>query len=329
MAKKKSPPSPVWAVVILLVGAIFWVQKHFDGNIPWNLSDLLAGLGNQQVASTPYDWTKNDNTVRIASFNIQVFGQSKLDKPEVVEALARTIRFFDVVAIQEIRSIEQNILPEFIAAINSEGSQYSYVIGPRLGRTSSKEQYAYIFDTTKIELVEGTVQTIQEPAGRDLLHREPLVAQFRTRREDDQTPFSFVLVNIHTDPDEVDIEVNALDDVYRAVQQWGADDDVILLGDLNASARKLGELRDIPGIQWVIDGTPTNTRGTESYDNILFTRNETREFTGQGGVFDLASEFGLSDEQMLEISDHLPVWGEFSATESPRQLAANTETTLR
>ena len=40
----------------------------------------------------------------IASFNIQVFGQSKLSKPQVVEILAQVARQFDIVAIQEVRA---------------------------------------------------------------------------------------------------------------------------------------------------------------------------------------------------------------------------------
>jgi deoxyribonuclease-1-like protein len=40
------------------------------------------------------------------------------------------------------------------------------------------------------------------------------------------------------------------------------------------------------------------------------------EHTGQWGVFDLLSEFGLTMEQALKVSDHLPVWAEFSAYEA-------------
>lgn len=320
MAKKKNPPSPIWAVVILLVGAIVWVQQNFDGNIPWKFPDL------SQVASPnstePVDWTKNDNAIRVATFNIQVLGRSKMGKPDVVRHLAKTIRFFDVVAIQEIRAVDQNIMPELVQAVNSEGGNYSFTIGPRLGRTTSKEQYAYVFDANKIELIAGSVKTVQEPRNRDRLHREPLVARFQTRRSDGQTPFSFSLINIHTDPDETRIELSALDDVYRAVQESYPEDDVILLGDLNEDSDHLGELGQVADIQWVIAGLPTNTRGTASYDNILFTATETREFTGRGGVFDLRSEFGLSMEEALEISDHLPVWAEFTATEAPLQIAS-------
>ena len=43
-------------------------------------------------------------TVSIANFNIQVFGETKAGKEEVMDVLAKTISEFDIVAIQEIRT---------------------------------------------------------------------------------------------------------------------------------------------------------------------------------------------------------------------------------
>ena len=60
----------------------------------------------------------------------------------------------------------------------------------------------------------------------------------------------------------------------------------------------------------------TNTRRTKSYDNILLDARNTTEYTGRSGVFDLMAEFGLTTEQALEVSDHMPVWAEFSVFES-------------
>jgi hypothetical protein len=51
------------------------------------------------------------------------------------------------------------------------------------------------------------------------------------------------------------------------------------------------------------------------YDNILFTQPATAEFTGGAGVVDLMEMFQLTEQQALEVSDHLPVWGEFSIYE--------------
>ena len=151
--------------------------------------------------------------------------------------------------------------------------------------------------------------------GGDLLHREPMVTTFRVRGLPPGEAFTFTLVNIHTDPDETDTELDALDDVFASVQR-GDEDDVILLGDLNVDEYHLGELGRLPGITWAITGQMTNTRRTKAYDNIVFSRQQTAEFTGTCGVFDLMAEFGLSVDEALEVSDHLPVWAEFSVRES-------------
>jgi len=150
----------------------------------------------------------------------------------------------------------------------------------------------------------------------DLLHRAPFVGWFRVRGATPEQAFTFSLVNIHTDPDETDQELNALDDVYRVVRDDGRqEDDVIILGDLNVDDRHLGELGQISGISWVISATPTNTRSTAQYDNIVFQSQATREFTGRGGIFDFLRQYNLSIEEALEVSDHMPVWAEFSAYE--------------
>jgi deoxyribonuclease-1-like protein len=255
-----------------------------------------------------------DQPIRIATFNIQVFGTSKMGKPDVMDVLAKVVRRFDVVAIQEVRAKDQTVVPRFVQLINSQGARYHHVIGPRLGRTTSKEQYAFIYDTARIAVDPNTIYTVND-AG-DYMHREPMVAHFQARAPQGQMPFTFKLVNIHTDPDDTDIELDALDDAFVAVQRDGSgEDDVILLGDLNVDEYHLGQLGQLPGIAYVVTGTTTNTRRNHAYDNIVFHRGATTEYLGRWGVLDLEREYGLTREQAIAVSDHLPVWAEFSPVE--------------
>jgi endonuclease/exonuclease/phosphatase family metal-dependent hydrolase len=257
--------------------------------------------------------TRNGNAVRVASFNIQVFGEKKIANPRVAALLAEIVRQFDVVAIQEVRS-RQDILPQFVDMVNSTGRHYDYVIGPRLGRTSSKEQYVFVFDTASIEIDRTALYTVSDPD--DLLHREPLVGWFRVRGPAPEEAFTFSLVNIHTDPDETATELDALADVFRAVRDDGrGEDDVIVLGDLNVDEQHLGRLGQISNIHWAVSGVPTNTRGTKQYDNLVFSEIATSEYSGRWGVFDMIRQFNLTTEEALEVSDHMPVWAEFSLRE--------------
>jgi deoxyribonuclease-1-like protein len=302
----------------ILIGAGYFTLQNFkiEGLEKITLKPRSRDANTQEVAidDAPPAVQRREQTIRVASFNIQVFGTSKLDKPRVMNILADIARRFDVIAIQEVRSTTNDIIPRFVELINSTGRHFDYIVGPRLGRTNSKEQYAFIYDSASIELDREAVYTVDDPDDR--LHREPLVGWFRVRGPRASEAFTFTLVDIHTDPDETKTELDALGDVYRAVRDDGRkEDDTILLGDLNVDDRHLGRLGDISGITPLIVGIPTNTRGTKQYDNAIFTTPATNEFTGRGGVFDIIREYNLTVEQALEISDHMPIWAEFSVYE--------------
>jgi deoxyribonuclease-1-like protein len=290
--------------------------------------DQLKSTLNKNSGGTTNTLLRDDNSIAIASFNIQVFGQSKLKKKEAMDVLAKVVRHYDVVAIQEVRSTSQDVLPNFVKLINADGSRYDFVLGPRLGRTSSKEQYAYVYDTNRINFVAGSEYTAPNPG--DQMHRAPFVASFQTKSSSAGQPFSFTLVNIHTDPDETKQELNALDDVFVYVQNRNRnEDDVILLGDLNVSEKKLGQLGQLPNIDWVVKGAPTNTRGSKSYDNIVFNKRTTVEYTGKSGVMNLLETFDLTMDEALQVSDHMPVWAVFSMQEGGAQVATRPGATAR
>ena len=257
---------------------------------------------------------KPAGAILVASFNIQVFGESKMAKPQVVEVLTRAVRQFDIVAIQEVRAKSDDIVPAFVRAVNADGSRYHYVIGPRQGRTVSKEQYAFVYDTTRIEIDPSSVGVVPDP--QNTLHRPPMHARFRTRINPAEMAFTFWLVDIHTDPDEVPQELDALTGVFQAMQAARPDeDDVILLGDLNAGPPQFKSFQRIPGVTWAVAGVTTNTRRTKTYDNLVFARPATSEYLGGWGVLDLQATFGLPLEHALEVSDHNPVWAAFYPAE--------------
>lgn len=283
-------------------------------------------------------------TIRIATFNIQNFGTKKATKPYVMDAIARVVRSFDVIAIQEIATQEDPFIQNFLRDyVNTNGVYYDARVSERLGRTTNTERYAFLFNTATIEVHERLCSVFPDP--EDRLHREPYVALFKTRVAPPHRPFTFTLINTHTDPDEIPQELNDLYSVYRNVQrtqiQGSSEDDVILLGDLNTkvpasspygsrrtprslSPRDLGKLSQVPGISPLIRSQATTPKSSLLHDNILIPSFTTVEFTGRKGVMDLRTELNyvqngrpiaLTEKQVLEISDHLPVWGEFSAIE--------------
>jgi hypothetical protein len=201
--------------------------------------------------------------------------------------------------------------------INQTGAYYGYVVGPREGHTSSKEQYVFIYNEQKIERVDQGV-VLRHPQRR--LHRDPLAVTFRCRTPIPQNGFSFTLINIHTDPDVVASELDALVDIFQLARQtFRYEDDLILLGDLNAAPNQFGRLGQIPNLYAAIPPQmTTNTARTQCYDNLLFDRIATSEFQNRSGAFDLAQFYNLTIDQAKSISDHQPVWALFSAYERPQ-----------
>lgn len=259
---------------------------------------------------------RSSSRIVIGSMNIQTLGVSKIANPDVMSVLTGVARQFDCLAIQEIRSKnDQTILRQFVDMINRDGSRYDFFLSPLLGDTSQKFQFGVVFDTARLQ---PTGISFMVPDPQNLLHREPMVTGLRTRTADPSRAFSFALVNVHIDPDQTRAELDVLAEVYQWLKaSLTSEDDIILLGDFNEPPHRYGNLWQIPTLRAALpDDVTTNTRGTAAYDNILFDGLLTAEFTGQSGVLDMQQAFGLTREQALAVSDHLPVWAGFTAGES-------------
>ena len=253
--------------------------------------------------------------LRLATFNIEVFGVSKAKDHNVMRVLAAIMRRFDVIAVQEIRSKDESPVYELLRLVNADGGKYDVLLSERLGRTNSQEQYAYIWDAKRVSCVKGSSYVVNDDL--DLMHREPFVASFQTSPVTNSgEPFRFTLINVHTDPDETDQELNVLDDVFQSVRAYEfPEDDVILLGDLNVEVDELGELGEMRGMTSLIRGVRTNTAGTRAIDHILIDQYPTQEFAHTGGVIDYERDLKLTREQADKVSDHRPVWAEFEMHE--------------
>jgi len=299
----------------------FFLSASLKDGGPQSLQSWLGKLspGGQPSGSPSIPPPRGNETIRVATFNIQVFGEAKLADEEAMRSIVGILQNFDLIAIQEVRAVSQDVIPRLVEQLNAGGKhQYYYAVGARLGRTSSKEQYAFLYDLSTIEISNAPPYTINDPD--QLLHRPPFVGLFRARGPPPEQAFTFSLATIHTDPDEVNLELDVLDDVFFAVRDDGrGEDDVILLGDFNAKSDNLRQLGQIPGLVKVVTGTtPTNTLRTAQYDNIVFQGAATSEFTGRGGVYDFMRDFNLTQQQAERVSDHLPVWAEFSVFEGGR-----------
>ncbi|MDD3043407.1 MAG: endonuclease/exonuclease/phosphatase family protein [Methanosarcinaceae archaeon] len=275
-----------------------------------------SGLG-PIIRGVSDDYENRENfsikKIRVGAFNVQVFGISKASDPEVMDTLAKIIRTYDVIAIQEIRDKSQTALPELVELVNTDGVRYSYIVSERLGRTSSKEQYAYIYDCSSVRPV-GKALTYPEPDGTDPFHRDPYIASFETLEGD----FDFTLITVHTDPDEATGEINALADVAAYAREiYPDEDDFMVMGDFNADGSYFDENGNsslsTETYSWLINNSAdTTTKASNcTYDRIVISDSTMSEFTGTSGVFRYDLEYNLSYNETIAVSDHYPVYGEF------------------
>ncbi len=303
------PFYPVMVLVLIGLGGYLGCDPSSIQPSANDTSAVTASSNAQYSAAIP---DRTANTILIGSFNIQRLGPSKLKDPWVMDKFVEVIRRFDVIALQEITSKDQRTLPILVEQVNQRGGRYSYAISPRIGRTTYLEQYAFVFDTSRIRGGPQFSYVVQDD--RDALHREPFVGRFQVIGPGQ--PFQFSLINMHTDPDEIKTELDVLADVYVNVRQYEyPEDDVMLLGDLNAPPNKFQRLGTIPAFVPLINGIPTNTRKNKTLDNIIADRIATREFTGRAGTIDLEKMFNIPLDDAERISDHLPVWAEFTVNE--------------
>lgn len=266
------------------------------------------------TAMTPT--TIESDGIRVAAFNIQVFGRAKREKPEVMDVLVDIAREFDVMVVQEIRDSSQETSKAYLSAINEESVfEYALVEGPRLGRTGSKEQYAIYYQPARLELLDAFTW----PDEDDDFEREPIVATFRSGG------FDFTLIACHIKPDDADAELRALRAIGDAIlAEVDVDHDLILLGDFNADGSYLdeAELSTIfpDGTYSVLidNDADTMTSSDNTYDRIIITSSTTElecDFES-GSVYAFDEELGLIDEAFIRsVSDHYPVYADFRITE--------------
>ncbi len=298
-------------------GWYFWNHYQIQGIENLKIRPRSAQVSTESRASTdnlPAANPKLRPTLRIASVNLRPLDQTKLGRAHVVGRLVEILRAFDVVAIQGVIARNQSPLIFLVERINADGLHYDFATAPQVG-TETVEQYsAMVFNRTTVEVDRSTVCQLDDPARR--FRRPPLIASFRARGPVANEAFTFTVVNVDTDPNQATVELALLDEVFRAVRDDGrGEDDVLLVGYLASADQPLGQLFRIPNITPAITSLPTTTRGTAVSENVFFDSRASNEFTGRSGVMDLMRQFNLSAREAVEVSDHLPVWAEFSVYE--------------
>ena len=290
------------------------------GQTPEVLENKVCGINCQEIHEVFGCKCKNNKCsevkpIKVAAFNIQIFGKTKREKDDVMDVLKRIAQEFDIMLVQEIRDVKEETAPYYLQKINEAAGyqKYAFQRSERLGRGSSKEAYAYFYNTDEIEFIEGSAYVYNDI--NDVFQREPYIASFKSGN------FDFTLAGIHVKPDDADSEIGHLADVVDSILVKDPNEkDIIVMGDFNADGSYFDENDNINPFKfskyhWAItNNMDTMTKTDWTYDRIVMM-NATLSYeymSNSAAVFYFDKEYALNEEKLvLEVSDHYPIYAKF------------------
>ncbi|XP_023081470.1 deoxyribonuclease-1 isoform X2 [Piliocolobus tephrosceles] len=256
-------------------------------------------------------------SLKIAAFNIQTFGETKMSNATLVSYIVQILSRYDIALVQEVRDSHLTAVGKLLDNLNQDAPDtYHYVVSEPLGRNSYKERYLFLYRPDQVSVVDSYYYDDGcEPCGNDTFSREPAIVRF-------SCPFTevrdFAIVPLHAAPDDAVAEIDALYDVYLDVQKkWGLED-VMLMGDFNAGCSYVKpsqwpsiRLRTSPTFQWLIPDTADTTATSThcAYDRIVVAGTLLQDAVVPDSAlpFNFQTAYGLSDKLAQAISDHYPV----------------------
>ncbi len=281
-----------------------------DSTNPFN----IARRGAAVTAAPPPTRVRASENLRIASWALDGFGPTKLSNVTARRNLARVVRKFDIVAVQQVASIERDLIPRLVEIINEGQNRYDYVMGQPVGPADRPEQLAFIFDKTTVLVDRRHTYTFADPD--EQLSFDPLVAWFRAAGPPVGQAWTFSLVNIRIDLSRAPDEVAMLPHVLSTIRSDGrGEDDVILLGLFQADDAYLLPTVGDQKFKAAVHSLPTDVFGRYQTSNLLIDAHATSEYVGRGGAYDFAESLDLNLAEAETVTSQLPVYAEFTAVE--------------
>ncbi|XP_010168358.1 deoxyribonuclease gamma [Antrostomus carolinensis] len=268
-------------------------------------------------------WLFNFNSslsLKICSFNVRSFGETKIARPEVVDAVVKIISRCDIALLMEIKENKNRVCPLLVEKLTSQmkgpKEEYSCVVSERLGRKSYKEQYAFIYRQHLVSVKQTYQYPDTQPGDEDAFSREPFAIWIQSPKT---TVKDFAIIPLHTTPETAVREIDELYDVYLDVKQRWKTENFIFMGDFNAGCSYVPQkqwknirLRTYSEFIWLIgDKNDTTVKRSTScpYDRIVVSGQKLVHaiMPHSVNIFDFQKDFQMTEEQALGVSDHFPV----------------------
>ncbi|XP_047666033.1 deoxyribonuclease gamma [Tachysurus fulvidraco] len=259
-------------------------------------------------------------SLKICSFNIRSFGESKISKADVLNVILESISRCDIMLVMEIKDAKGQAFPQLMNHLNRKYSghkhEYGYVISQRLGRKSYKEQYAFVYRKKLVSVKSVYQYPDMQPEDIDAFAREPFVVWFSSTTTEVK---DFVIIPIHTPPEAAVKEIDELYDVYQNVSQHWQSQNFIIMGDFNAACGYVPKkewrnirLRSDSSFVWLTDDkldTSVKESTKCAYDRVVLHGQTMIQAVKRESVevYDFKQAFGLTEQEALDVSDHFPL----------------------
>lgn len=245
---------------------------------------------------------------KILSWNLENFGKSKSEIE--LNFIANTILSYDIIAIQEVVAGYggAQAISKLTRILNEKGTKWAYsVSNPTSSSSYKKERYAFIWKTSKIKL-KGNAWL--EKKYHLEIDREPYFATFEMDKK------TITLVNFHaiTKNKQPETEIK----YFKFLPLEYATLNLVFMGDFNCpqSHSVFNPLKK-NGYTSAFQNQKTSLKQKCKNDNCLasefdniFYKPDALHYQ-DSGVIAFYKNFN-SLQEARKISDHIPIWLEFS-----------------
>ncbi|PKB17726.1 endonuclease/exonuclease/phosphatase family protein [Flavobacterium sp. 5] len=245
---------------------------------------------------------------KLLSWNLENFGKSKSDQE--IDFIANTIKDFDIVTIQEVVAGNggTQAIAKLADGLNRKGSKWNYAVSNPTSSTAYKtERYAFLWKTNTIKL-KG--KPWLEQRFHLEIDREPYFATFEIKGKT-ITIASFHAITKNKQP-ETEIKY------FKFLPQEYANLNLIFTGDFNCPQshsvfNPLKKMGYTPILQNQKTSLKTKSKGENSlaseFDNMFYKSSSIHYIKSDVILF--YKKFP-SLKEARKISDHIPIWIEFS-----------------
>ena len=130
MARHDNALQGVMLVALLvLFPMIIQLLVHQDESPLWRTVYVEVEGEDEEDTEARSESRSREDVARIATFNIKIFGETKMGKADVVSELVNITLRYDMLVVQEIKDLDQTVPYDFLDAINAASNNtYAMVL---------------------------------------------------------------------------------------------------------------------------------------------------------------------------------------------------------